>query len=1264
MKSNCPLDLSLSAHALGVLLVLAGVVHAAPVAWNPAAGSQDWFGAANWTPSLPTSGDVVTVSGSPVVQGASTAVASSLNVNAGTVTVGDISAGLLNVAGQVTLAGGRLNLSFGTLSLNTLAVGSAGTYTDSRAGTLALTGSTPGFQLGAVSVTVNAQITGTSGLTLAGAGTLVIANNSLYSGPTSVGSSATLAVGNGGTTGALGAGDINDAGTVTFNRADNITIANVISGVGRITQSGGGTLTLTGANTFSGGTTIAGGVVQVGNGGATGALGTGDTVDNGTLVFNRADNVTYAGAVSGSGSLVHLANSTLTLLGNNTYSGSTTVTVGTLLLGAGGTSGSLGSGNVVVGGTLAVNRSDALTLSGLISGTGGLSQIGTGTLTLLGNNTYTGATIIAGGTLQVGNGGTTGQLGSGNVTNGGALSFNRSDLTGVSGVISGPGSLTQNGTGTLVLAANNTYSGSTTINAGTLQVGTGGTVGSLGTGAVVDNGTLIFGRTDQIVVANPISGSGAVQQAGGGVVILTGNNTYAGGTQINAGTVQIGSGGTIGSLGTGATTNNGQLVLNRSDTLTVDSAISGLGSVTQAGGGTAVLTANNTYSGTTVINSGTLQVGNGGTTGTLGAGNVTNNGTLTFNRSDSQSLSSTITGSGGLIQAGTGTLIITANNTYAGSTLVASGILQVGAGGNSGALGSGGIVNNARLIFNRSDAVTVSGVISGSGSVAHAGTGTLTVAANNSYSGGTSITGGGTLRVVSGLALGTGDVNVTSGMLQVDSNSATSRTTLAVGGNYAQSGAGTLQVGVAGAQAGGYDQVQIGGKAALGGTLQMVAVNGYRPLHNTKLTFLSASGGVTGQFSSVVGNFTVSPMLSPSVVYGLKDVSLVWVQTSFQGYATTRNQQSVAGFLDSITASTATVDSALVDQLDYGYVTNLKAGLASALELIAPTGLTAIATSAFAVADIQSEEFLRRADELLTNYPAFYSAALRDNAASPEEFDRYVNNPWTVYLATPFSSASVKATSEAKGYDLTTRGATIGVDRKVGEHFFGGFSAGYASTKARITDGSSLNARATSLNAYGILSGKGLHLLGLAGATVTNDDSSRISLGGVATAKPKGVGYTGLAAAGYDWKKGGWHVGTQLGLQYTALTVDRFTETGSLSPLSILSQSEKSSHVQGGLNLRYHNLLPVWTVVTPQLYVGWRHEMMGDQVSLDAQSSSGAGSVFRTYGPKLGTESVIGGAGLSVQWRPTVNAFLNYSKQFDRSGYDADLFQFGGRVSF
>ena len=278
--------------------------------------------------------------------------------------------------------------------------------------------------------------------------------------------------------------------------------------------------------------------------------------------------------MSGSGVVNQVGTGTTILTANNTYTGGTTISAGTLQLGNSGVTGAI-VGNVTNNGALAFNRSDASTFSGLVSGSGVLNQVGTGTTILTSNNTYTGGTTISAGTLQLGNGGVTGAI-LGEVTNNGALTFNRSDTLGFAGLISGNGTVNQNGTGATVLTAQNTYSGPTNINTGILRAGT----------------------------ASTLSPNSAVNVAAAGTLDLDGHSQSVGGIS-NAGLINMGTG---TAPGTTLTTPNyvglsGSIAMNTylgadgspSDRLVVDGgAVSGasLLVVSNAGGAGAVTTGN------------------------------------------------------------------------------------------------------------------------------------------------------------------------------------------------------------------------------------------------------------------------------------------------------------------------------------------------------------------------------------------------------------------------------------------------------------------------------------------------------------------------------------------------------------------------------------------------------------------------------------------------------------------------------------------------
>ncbi|EEA02436.1 outer membrane autotransporter barrel domain protein [Burkholderia sp. H160] len=509
----------------------------------------------------------------------------------------------------------------------------------------------------------------------------------------------------------IGTGLVTDAGSVWRNSGPvliansgqgTLTIENqgsVISSNGVFAQSTGSSASAT--VTGDGSTWTMSGSATVGNAGA-GAL----LISNGAVVTtgqtaSLASQVTGSGTVTvtGSGStwtiggnLIVSANGQATLNIENggqvsapaviiaQHTGTGTLNIGAAAGDAPVAPGQLSAATVTFGagtGTIVFNHTDTsggYTFAPAVSGPGSVNVLN-GVTVLTGNSTYTGGTAISGATLELGNGGSSGSI-TGNVANNGALAFNRSNTLTLAGVISGTGTVAQNGGGTTVLTGDSTYTGGTTISAGALQLGNGGTSGSI-TGNVTNNGTLAFNRSNTLTFGGVISGTGTVAQNGGGTTVLTANSTYTGGTTISAGTLQLGNGGTSGSI-TGNVTNNGTLAFNRSGTLIFDNVISGTGSVLQDGPGNTILTGNNTYTGGTTISDGTLELGNGGTSGSI-AGVVSNDRTLEFDRSDTLTFGGIISGPGGVTQHGSGTTILTAASAYSGPTVIQRGTLAAGA---------------------------------------------------------------------------------------------------------------------------------------------------------------------------------------------------------------------------------------------------------------------------------------------------------------------------------------------------------------------------------------------------------------------------------------------------------------------------------------------------------------------------------------------------------------------------------------------------------
>src|SRR5262249_58268844 len=304
------------------------------------------------------------------------------------------------------------------------------------------------------------------------------------------------------------------------------------------------------------------------------------------------------------------------------------------------------------------------------------------------------------------------------------------------------------------------------ICAGTLSVGGGGGSGTLGTGDVIDNGTLSLNRSNSYTVANTISGTGGLTKTTAGAnttVTLTGSNSYSGATTIQEGTLEIGAGGTTGSLGTGGVTNNGTLAFNRSDDITVANSISGTGALRKLGANTLTLSGANSYSGGTTVTAGTLQ----GNAASL-QGSIANNGAVVFDQATDGTYAGNMSGSGSLAKQGAGTLMLAGTNSYSGGTTVTGGILL----GNTASL-PGNIANNAVVVFDQAADGTYAGVMSGTGSLAKQGAGTLTLSASHSYSGGT-IVNAGTLTLAPGASLAAGGaLAINGGTFNLNGNNQT-----------------------------------------------------------------------------------------------------------------------------------------------------------------------------------------------------------------------------------------------------------------------------------------------------------------------------------------------------------------------------------------------------------------------------------------------------------------------------------------------------------
>ena len=653
-------------------------------------------------------------------------------------------------------------------------------------------------------------ITGATALTDNGPGTLTLANSNSFTGGTFV-NGGRLQLGNGGASGSLG-GTITDNATVVFNRNDTNAVVNYVTGSGSVVQAGSGTTLLVASSDYTGGTTVSNGTLEVTSTGALTGAGSMAVQSGATLVLDTGVASSFSTLALGAGSTNGLAagGSSITVTGANGLMVGGPATMRMLaplpapgvydLIGYNGTIGGAGLGALSLAlpfphasGSLITNAAGTSVQLNLTEN-GSVLWVGN----LAGNWDLSGATE-----WKLGNSGaSTGYLDKDvvvfddtatrftvnvatnvNPTSVTVSATNNYLFTG-SGTITANTTLTMNGAGTVTFANSNVFNGGSVISGGTLQIGNGGTSGAIG-GDIADNATLVFNRSDALTYNGLISGSGGLVKQGAGTLTLSNFNTYAGGTIVSNGTLVVfnpligGSyyGGIAGSL----TVNPGAMVVLRSQNslgygTAFVSPINNSGTIIQAA-----------LSGTDLQNFAGVTLNLiGGWIGATNGGFLDPTGGTTIN-SLSNAIPSTIGGSFlrlrqpdttitveagggpvdllisavisqfatgyGFTKAGPGILVVTAASTYSGPTTISAGTLQVGAGGNSGTLGTGLVTDNATLVFNRADSYTVTNYLTGSGALVQAGAGTLTLTNVDDYTGGTTVSHG-TLLVNGSLAAG------------------------------------------------------------------------------------------------------------------------------------------------------------------------------------------------------------------------------------------------------------------------------------------------------------------------------------------------------------------------------------------------------------------------------------------------------------------------------------------------------------------------------
>ena len=626
----------------------------------------------------------------------------------------------------------------------------------------------------------------------------------------------------------------NGGNTLTFGNGGNLSVSGTLTGTGK-------TFTIAAPVILTPASATTAGFFSIQNDAASstnilvvsGGISSATTSSTETLTLagaNAGTNTISGNITNGSATTFAVAKNgagAWTLAGANTYNGATTIGAGTLNL-----TGSLGATAIATNGTGVFSES----ATGTIGASASFSQGSSGTSILAGTNSYTGATSISGGTLDIGGGTATGSINSAGalVLSGGKLNYT---TTGGGTQAFASTSLNAGGASVNAAAGNTVNLGAITRAAGgIINFGVTGTMltSTANTASGILGGYATFGGTNFAVTngAGPITGLSTYDQ----VLDTPGDTNPAHNDNITTVSAQT------------------QTAASNINTLTISSGSGTLAlgtnplTFTAGGGGGLLYSGGGNY---TISGSGAGVVGAGSTGEAIF--NVSSGGNLTI----SAQVGTNTPAAASLTTGGTGTVTLTGNNVYTGSTSVGPGTLQIGTGGATtlgGGNYAGAMANSGTLIFNSTSGQTFSGVISGSGSLTRKATGTLTLSNTNTYTGITTITGGGAISITSDANLGAAPASAVANQLTLDSGTLLITTqnlvTVANRGVTLGSGGGTVNQNTGGA-------VGIGGIITGPGSLTVTNIGGARTLNlngsNTFTGGVIVSGGAQVTLNNAAG---------------------------------------------------------------------------------------------------------------------------------------------------------------------------------------------------------------------------------------------------------------------------------------------------------------------------------------------------------------------------------------------------------------------------
>jgi autotransporter-associated beta strand protein len=727
---------------------------------------------------------------------------------------------------------------------------------------------------------------------------------------------------------------------------------------------------------------------------------------------------------------------------------------------------------------------------------------------------------------------------------------------------------------------------------------------------------------------------------------------------------------------------------------TISASITGAGSLTKTGAGLLDLTSANSYSGGTTITAGTLRVWNlsslgsgaltfnGGTlalnvtSGTLAAG-VTLNGAATIDTLGNTGIvSSVVGGAGSLTMSSSGTLVLSAANTFTGGVSVtgANGFLNVnqdaalGAAAGGVTLSGGGALqwaakfDSARAITlgagggildTNGFSPTLSGVISGGNALTKNGLGTLTLANTNTYTGGTTINAG-TVVVAATDALGPSGAVIVNNGSTLDLQTFTQHVTSFAGND-------TLKMAL---QAGGARLIATG-NVNLTNTTLSVSLPSAAAQTLANYTYTPIGAGTFTGLPTVSGPAAIS--FTPSTGGGLLTLTPAFVP--FADIAANGNQAAAGRVLEPFRAAPSGDMATVLGQL---YTLDAH-GVQAALDQIGPGALGAVGGLGAAQSGVQSAAVSRRMAALADGSAGGEFGPRLAEAPGDSPDPRPETSPWGFFTAAAVTTGRQnEANGDAgtqPGYAFNTQGLTLGADYRFARGWAAGLAAGFLRGHASLYSPASgtIDDKSVRYGAYVTSTGEKLHAdLYVGGASDWFTTRRGIVFGAVnrtATGSPKGMELNVHPAVSYDIRAFERSTYSPFAaLNYNRLDVKAFSETGADSlNLSVAKQTIES--LQSTLGLRYSQRFEgERCVYTPYGSLAWRHEYDPQNRPIDAQFVSG-GAQFRVASGNVARDGTLIGVGLAVDLTKSLVVKLDYAGDF-RAHYQDSMINLSGRLRF